>query len=88
MKILMIHPHDIYSPSEPWTIRIKKIAHQFIKRGHSVKLVYFPLDSNHANKTILDNGIEVISFSRRLGAAVLLRNIIKMIKIFFINKKE
>ena len=43
MKILMIHPHDIYSVSEPWTIRMTSIAHEFAKKGHHVKLVYFPL---------------------------------------------
>ena len=39
----MIHPHDIYSVSEPWTIRITSIAKEFVKLGHEVKLVYFPL---------------------------------------------
>src|SRR4030042_4299672 len=40
MKILMIHPHDIYSNLEPWTIRITNIAKEFVKRGCQVKLVY------------------------------------------------
>ncbi|MEK6916608.1 MAG: glycosyltransferase, partial [Nanoarchaeota archaeon] len=39
----MVHPHDIYSASEPWTIRMTSIAHEFVKKGHNVKLVYFPL---------------------------------------------
>jgi len=44
MKILMVHPHDIHSPLEPWTVRVTYIAHEFVKRGHEVKLVYHLLD--------------------------------------------
>lgn len=81
MKILMIHPHDLYSPLEPWTVRIKNIAYQLIKRGHSVKLVYFPLDKKDANRKFVDNGTEVISLDRRLGAFIILQNIMQMIKL-------
>ncbi len=45
MKILMIHPHDIYSNLEPWTIRITNIAKEFVKRDCQVKLVYHLLDT-------------------------------------------
>ncbi|HDH96543.1 MAG TPA: glycosyltransferase, partial [Proteobacteria bacterium] len=44
MNILMLHPHDIYSVSEPWTVRITYIASEFVKRGHRVRLVYHLLD--------------------------------------------
>ncbi len=44
MRILLIHPHDIYSHVEPWTVRIEHLAREFTARGHDVKLVYFPLD--------------------------------------------
>ena len=46
MNILMIHPHDIYSDIEPWTVRITNIAKEFVNRGHQVKLVYHLLDTN------------------------------------------
>lgn len=81
MNILMVHPHDLYSLREPWTVRIKNLAQQLIGRGHSVKLVYFPLDKKDANKKFIDNDVEVISLDRRLGAFVLLRNIIRIIKL-------
>ena len=81
MNILMIHPHDIYSSSEPWTIRIKNIAHEFIKKGHSVKLVYFPLDKRDAYRRISKDNVEVISMDRRVGLLVLLRNIIWIVKL-------
>ncbi|HPM78352.1 MAG TPA: glycosyltransferase, partial [bacterium] len=44
MNILMLHPHDIYSNSEPWTVRITYLASEFVKRGHNVRLIYHLLD--------------------------------------------
>jgi len=81
MKILMIHPHDLYSFSEPWTVRVVRIAGEFIKRGHTVKLVYFPLDSAHAGRKFVDNGIEIISLDRRAGAARLFKNITEITRL-------
>jgi len=66
MKIVMVHPHDIYSAQEPWTIRIIEIAKQFKKKGHEVKLIYFPLPKKErglVNKKVKE--IETIPFSRR-----------------------
>ena len=34
MNILMVHPHDIYSPVEPWTVRTY-LANELTKMGHS-----------------------------------------------------
>jgi len=77
----MIHPHDLYSSLEPWTVRIKNIAYQFVKKGHSVKLVYFSLDKKDSNKKFLNNDIEFIALDRGLGVFILLRNIIQIIKL-------
>lgn len=44
MNILMLHPHDIYSNSEPWTVRITYLATEFVKRGHNVRLLYHLID--------------------------------------------
>ncbi len=44
MNILMLHPHDIYSNSEPWTVRVTYLASEFVKRGHNVRLIYHLLD--------------------------------------------
>lgn len=46
MNILMLHPHDIYSNSEPWTVRITYLAKEYVKRGHRVRMVYHLLDPN------------------------------------------
>ena len=71
----MVHPQDIFSLSEPWTVRIKKIAQEFVKKGHKVKLVYFPL----GNKDLVDKilrGVETIPFCRKKWAVF--KNIKKM----------
>ena len=67
MKILMVHPHDIYLTSEPWTIRIKKIAEEFVKLGHAVKLVYFPLHQDRTFEQVEENraaGYQTIAYER------------------------
>ena len=51
MKILMIHPHDIYSDFEPWTVRITFLAREFVKRGHEIKLVYHLLNPQSLEET-------------------------------------
>lgn len=82
MNILLVHPHDIHSPQEPWTIRIKKISAELAKKGHRVRLVYFPLDSRLAHKReVLDDKIELIALDRRLGVFSIFRNISRMTKI-------
>ncbi|MBN2367819.1 glycosyltransferase family 4 protein [Candidatus Woesearchaeota archaeon] len=67
MKIVMLHPHDIYSAKEPWTIRIVEIARQFVSMGHSVKLIYFPLPKKERGllKSSKIKDFETIPFSRR-----------------------
>lgn len=78
MNILLIHPHDIYSTIEPWTIRIVSCAREFVKMGHTVKLVYFPRLNDKNKVGVCTYGIEVIAFDRRPGPHVLLMNIKRM----------
>ncbi len=78
MNILMVHPHDIFSPSEPWTIRIVSLARAFAKKGHRVSLVFFPLDDRGLKPAGLEPGIEAIPFCRRLGLWALLKNTVRM----------
>ena len=42
----MSHPHDIYSPMDPWTVRITYLASEFAAQGHEVKLVYHLADTH------------------------------------------
>ena len=67
MKILMVHPHDLYSSKEPWTVRIIEIAKVFTSLGHKVKLIYFPLPNKERGKLRLTRikEFETIPFSRR-----------------------
>lgn len=75
----MLHPHDIYSTKEPWTIRIIEIARQFITKGHHVKLIYFPLPKKERGlKSEKITEFETIPFSRRNYH--LIKNILKFRK--------
>ena len=81
MKILMVHPHDIYSSLEPWTVRITSIAREFVKKGHNLKLVYFPLPANERGKLRCREfkEFEAIPFNR--GKWSFIKNIIKIYKL-------
>lgn len=78
MNILLIHPHDIYSSVEPWTVRICYLAMEFRKSGHQVRLVYFPLEWGKQKVAGFPEGITVIPLSRRHGPGILLKNIIRL----------
>jgi len=82
MKIAMVHPHDIFSDMEPWTVRVTYLAKEFVKKGHQVQLIYFPVDSiNLPEKSTLD-GIEIIPLSRKANPLIFLRNIRDLREIF------
>jgi len=78
MNILMVHPHDIYSSAEPWTVRIVYIAKEFVKKGHNVKLVYFPLTWNRQKPSKMPEGITLVPFARIHGPHILISNVIKL----------
>lgn len=75
MKILMVHPHDIFDTTEPWTIRIKHIAIELVKKGVDVKLCYFPLVRNNNHKIKSFNAIEAIPLDRTPSPKVFISNI-------------
>lgn len=80
MKILMTHPHDIYSTEEPWTVRITYLAGEFVNRGHEVKLVYFHLPPRERGKVKdVRYPFETIAFNRSNWA--IWKNIFKMHKL-------
>lgn len=79
MRILMVHPHDISSSSEPWTRRIKSIAKELAINGHQVRLAYFSLSCGAVKKYVLD-GYEAIAFRRKISPGVFLKNIFILIK--------
>lgn len=77
----MIHPHDLFAKSEPWTIRIKSIAKEFVKSAHNVKLCYFPLvvDKKHYRKNI--DSIESIPLNRKPSPKSFIVNTVKLISL-------
>lgn len=74
MNILLVHPHDLFDKSEPWTIRILSLAREFSKKGHLVKLCYFPvlLGSRYSSVTI--DAIDCIPFDRTPAISSFMRN--------------
>jgi len=80
LKILLIHPHDIFSSLEPWTIRIVNFAREFGAMGHEVKLAYCPLDSGDENHPVGLEGVEVIRLTRKAGLVPLLSNLRKVLE--------
>ena len=70
MRVLMIHPHDIYSPLEPWTIRITSLARCLTERGHEVKLAYHLADHGRTPQEVRHRQefpFEVIPLVRHMG---------------------
>lgn len=80
MKIFMLHPHDIYSELEPWTIRILSLAREFANKGHDVRLGYFPLVSSKSALPFYSEGIQMIPLNRKISLLTLLSNCIKLYK--------
>ena len=74
MKILMVHPHEVYSPLEPWTTRIINFGKEFVKNGNQVKIAYFPLEFSKADSAFYRDGIEFIPFCRRAGLYNIFKN--------------
>ena len=70
MRVLMVHPHDIYDPLEPWTIRITSLARCLTERGHEVKLAYHIARPDRTPAELRDRQefpFEVIPFVRHMG---------------------
>ena len=76
MTILMVHPHDIYSLAEPWAVRIVYLAKEFEKKGHTVEMVYFPLEWNDQKVSRLSKNIRLTPLSRKHGPHILISNIL------------
>ncbi len=66
----MIHPHDVYSPLEPWTIRVTSIARELEALGHEVKVVYHLADATQQPGDVRHRQefpFEVIPLIRHMG---------------------
>ncbi len=71
MKILMVHPHDLYSSMEPWTISVVKLAEQLASKGHQVKIAYFPLVKREES---FFGTVHAIPLERIITAGTMIRN--------------
>ena len=78
----MIHPHDLYDKSEPWTIRIKSLAREFTRRGHRVSLAYFPVDIDRCCEGFWEEDeIKIVPLNRSPGPRTFFINIKKIFKL-------
>jgi len=75
MRILLLHPHDIFDSHEPWTIRIESIAREFVRMGHDVKLIHFIYETSIEKLTFHPYGFEIISLKRHGGLGVFTHNL-------------
>ncbi len=73
-RIVMVHPHDIFSPKEPWTIRIKALAKELKEKHYQVTLVTHTLDG-FEEPSFEQEGIKIVSFSRKLSVFGFLKKI-------------
>lgn len=80
MRILIVHPHDIYSKVEPWTSRIRNLAREFVGLGHEVRLAYFPISYHKLENNFLD-GYETIALSRYPSLLTFFKNTSELIKL-------
>ena len=78
MKILMVHPHDLFSPMEPWTIRVVKFADELAHRGHEVMIAYFPM-TRRAESSF--RGIPITPLDRTISTGTLMRNTALLCKL-------
>lgn len=77
MKILMVHPHEVFSLSEPWTTRIVNLGRELADAGNEVKVIYFPLEWK-SPQPFNRMGVEFVPFCRRAGFRFLFRNCARM----------
>ena len=80
MNILLVHPHDLFDKSEPWTVRIKNIAREFTKTGHQVKICYFPVDCSCEGVTPEPSSMDYIRLDRTPSLPTFIKNTLKLIR--------
>ncbi len=51
VRILMVHPHDIYDDLEPWTVRMTYLAKEIVHSGNDVKLIYHLREAGEDEET-------------------------------------
>lgn len=70
----MVHPHDLFDKSEPWTIRIISLAKEFSKQGHIVKLCYFPVLVKHKRTPVTIDMVDCIPLDRTPSIVSFIKN--------------
>lgn len=68
LSVLMVHPHDLYSPQEPWTVRIRFLATELASRGHRIILAYHRLGAARSEPHVPVPGVELVELGRNISA--------------------
>ena len=78
LKIMMVHPHDVYSPMEPWTVRIMKLADELANKGHDVTVAYFPMMPSPRSTF---RNIPIIPLNRRISLVSMAGNYAALLRL-------
>jgi len=74
MRILLIHPHDVCSLQEPWTIRVLQLARSLRQLGHEAQVAYFPRTDEPRSRAAEWQGVPLVELDRRVGPWRLVQN--------------
>jgi len=81
LRVLMIHPHDLFSPQEPWTIRVVSIARELAVMGHEVRLCYFPIAGEPAAVKNQLGPVKTIALDRSHTPTALVANTRRLVEL-------
>ncbi|MBI1975958.1 MAG: glycosyltransferase family 4 protein [Candidatus Omnitrophica bacterium] len=81
MRVLFVHPHDVCSSLEPWTIRILQLAANLRRMGHEATLAYFPRTDNAGPRPRSWQDVPLVELDRRTGPVSFLRNTLQLIRL-------
>lgn len=81
MRILLVHPHDVWSALEPWTIRILQFAASLQRMGHEVRVAYFPRTDDPGPRPESWKTVPLVALERRHSPWVFLKNILRLYRL-------
>jgi len=81
MRVLLVHPHDVWSPQEPWTIRILQLARCLRRMGHDARVAYFPRTDEPRAQPSVWRDVPLIPLDRSAHPWSLIRNTLRLIRL-------
>lgn len=81
MRVLLVHPHDVWSVQEPWTIRILQLARCLRRMGHDARVAYFPRTDEPRARPSVWRDVPLIPLDRSAHPWSLIRNTLRLIRL-------